>query len=562
MRTCRVDTSIVSATARVDEALKHGLLSYSPRDILNDELLARRARLPVRMNGLGIRSQADLLAPAWTGCFVQACESFTDRVNGLGEVVLPGSFPLLGHLFGDGAFNMGGARFESFVSCNTHDLSSARGLREHWAAMRARAAPEAGAAPATGPLSQGVHQAGLQASMSEDSNDHTPSCPRLQHALCDQLEQRQAEMLDEEMRRLPAVQTASMGVIPDPRLASWAEMCAIGRAFVVRHPTRSYAPMSDEFKEMIAIYMGAPSPLAAQIGVGRRVRCPSKGRENLTLDKWGFALLVGQEPRGSTDSWRSHHDAVTHVIYRDTIRAGIEGRTEVRGLFSSLLPPANARRHREDRDGLIPDALLRRPTEVDAMYKDHLHDVKIIHMGSSTYSDTMVKEKGVARCANARANKVNGQYLTKARKLDEECFPSEPDVEARPILRKLRSYPRVRGQCVGAFAECSSDIHLLLREAARCAAIRYWRQVQVGAVSVEAAVAIYSNRYRSHWGAELALQGARLRFSRAYLAAKAPTCQAGMTFGTSSVGFDPADSAQYAAEAAPILGGPPRGQDR
>ena len=87
-----------------------------------------------------------------------------------------------------------------------------------------------------------------------------------------------------------------------------------------------------------------------------------------------------------------------------------------------------------------------------------------------------------------------------------------------------------------------------------------WRQV--GAASVEAAVAIYSTRYRSHWGAELALQGARLRFSRAYLAAQAPTCQAGMTFGTSSIGFDPADSAQYAAEAAPILGGPPRGQDR
>ena len=160
-----------------------------------------------------------------------------------------------------------------------------------------------------------------------------------------------------------------------------------------------------------------------------------------------------------------------------------------------------------------------------------------------------------------RANKVNGQYLTKARKLDTERFSSEPDVEARPVLRRLRSHPRVRGQCVGAFAECSSDIHLLLREAARCAAIRYWRQV--GAVSVEAAVATYSARYRRHCGTELALQGARLRFSRAYLAFQAPTCQAGMTFGTSSIGFDPADSAQYnAAEAAPILGGPPSGQDR
>ena len=163
------------------------------------------------------------------------------------------------------------------------------------------------------------------------------------------------------------------------------------------------------------------------------------------MDKCGFALLVGQEPRGSTDSWRSHHDAVTHVIYGDATRAGIEGRTELRGLFSSLLPLANARCHRRKRDGLVPDALLRRPTEPDAVYKDHLHDVKIIHMAPSTYSDAMVKEKGVARSANARADKVNGQYLTKARKLDTECYSSELDVEARPILRGLRSYPKVRG---------------------------------------------------------------------------------------------------------------------
>ena len=106
---------------------------------------------------------------------------------------------------------------------------------------------------------------------------------------------------------------------------------------------------------------------------------------------------------------------------------------------------------------------------------------------------------------------------------------------------------------LGALAKCSSDIHLLLREAAKSAAMRYWRQV--GAASVEAAVATYSASYRRHWGAELALQGARLRFSRAYLAFQAPSCQAGMIFGTSSIGFDPADSAQYAAEAARILGG-------
>ena len=121
---------------------------------------------------------------------------------------------------------------------------------------------------------------------------------------------------------------------------------------------------------------------------------------------------------------------------------------------------ANAGRHREKRDGVVPDALLRRPTEPEALYKDHSHDMKIIHMASSNYSDAVVKEKVVARSANARADKVNGQYLTKARKLDTECFSSEHDVEARSILRRLRSYPKVRGQCVGAFAECLSLIHI------------------------------------------------------------------------------------------------------
>ena len=47
------------------------------------------------------------------------------------------------------------------------------------------------------------------------------------------------------------------------------------------------------------------------------------------------------------------------------------------------------------------------------------------------------------------------------------------------------------------------------------------------------------------------------------LAFQAPSCQAGMTFGISFISFDPADSAQYVAEAAPvIIVGPPSSQDR
>ena len=183
--------------------------------------------------------------------------------------------------------------------------------------------------------------------------------------------------------------------------------------------------------------------------------------------------------------------------------------------------------------------------------KDHLHGMKIIRMAPSTYSDDMVKEKSVAWNADARAGKVHSQYIRKAHNLNVECFSSEPDVQARPILRKQSSYLRIRGHCVGAFAVCSLDIHLLLRETVRSAVMRNWRQV--GATSVGAAFKTYSARNRRHWGAELALPGARLRVSRAHLAFESSSCRADKTCETSFVSFDLSESAQYAAKAVPIL---------
>ena len=157
-------------------------------------------------------------------------------------------------------------------------------------------------------------------------------CPRLQQALCEQIGQHQAETLDNDLRQLPAILTTSLSVVPDPRLASWAEMCAIGRAFVARHPNWGYSPMCDEFKEMTAIYIGAMaplhhSPLAAQLGVGNRVRSTTRRKTTLTLDEWGFALTINQEPAGlSTDSWKSHHAAAAYMLYNDALKAGLEGR--------------------------------------------------------------------------------------------------------------------------------------------------------------------------------------------------------------------------------------------
>ena len=91
------------------------------------------------------------------------------------------------------------------------------------------------------------------------------------------------------------------------------------------------------------------------------------------------------------------------------------------------------------------------------------------------------------------------------------------DPDARPILQRLLQYPAVRGDCVGAFGECSRDLHSLLHDTVHSAAERHWREA--GATSARAAVSVYTAIYRRRWGCETALQGARLRLSRAYLAA-------------------------------------------
>ena len=112
----------------------------------------------------------------------------------------------------------------------------------------------------------------------------------------------------------------------------------------------------------------------------------------------------------------------------------------------------------------------------------------------------------------------------------------------------------------GAFRECSADVHALLRETATAAAAREWRES--GASSHDAARAACISILRRRWGCTVALAGARLRLSRAYLAGGDRDDHDAADAGGVAAGFDFGDAARMAAEFAPILGGAPAGQRR
>ena len=101
----------------------------------------------------------------------------------------------------------------------------------------------------------------------------------------------------------------------------------------------------------------------------------------------------------------------------------------------------------------------------------------------------------------------------------------------------------------------AADVHALLRETATAAAAREWRES--GASSQDVARAAYISILRRRWGCTVALAGARLRLSRAYLVGGDRDDHDAADAGGVAAGFDFGDAARMAAEFAPVLGGAP-----
>ena len=435
-------------------------------------------------------------------------------------------------------------------------------LGARWAQMRGWLGA---ALPDHGPLSRDAAMAGARLADVDPEDGDEPQASRLQRALTRQLETHAARALDHDLRQLPAIQALG-DTVPDPRLAAWTEGCSIGRAFVAAWPAGAYSPTVTEFPEMISAYLGASSQLAARLGVGRPVRS-ARRTDRHVLDRWAFALELVPEPAGRcVDTWRTCHDAFTAVAYADALRAGIPGRAEPHGLFSDLLPPPLPGARRRRREGIVPDALLERPAATDeargAGPHRTLHDCKGVHFGPTRYQQAWVLADGDTRrshggCVDRRAALVHREYAGHARTLDRAHHGAVADPDARPIFRRLtQEFPLVRGHVFGAFRECSRDVHALLHETAAAASAREWREC--GATSADAARAAYTAVLRRRWGCTVALAGARLRLSRAYLAGGAD--QEATAAGDAATGFDFGDAAHMAAELAPMLGGAPAGQ--
>ena len=143
---------------------------------------------------------------------------------------------------------------------------------------------------------------------------------------------------------------------------------------------------------------------------------------------------------------------------KECINAGLVHDCEVYGLFSDLIPTQALRQELEwgrARQGLVPDFRLRLPTPGDL--SDSLAEMKFISAGVSWYPRG-VKGKGSDR----RAAGLQQLYKRKLVPFDTR-YHDTPAGQTGPLVRRLESYGKLEGLVVGAWGDCSKDLHSMVK---------------------------------------------------------------------------------------------------
>ena len=143
------------------------------------------------------------------------------------------------------------------------------------------------------------------------------------------------------------------------------------------------------------------------------------------------------------------------------------------------------------------------------------YDVKVVHVGVSTYADTNGAAAARGAAVNSRARRVVGEYERHARRIDEHCAGTHAGGDG-PVLRRLHEVS-VMGLAVGAFGEApDDDAHKLLGLVATTGAAERWRDAM--APSPLGYRSVLVAQLRRVWGCFFARENARLELARLALA--------------------------------------------
>lgn len=429
-------SQVKSAAERMD-ALQNRILdnlagNHIPMEALNNEwaislpvpdsTLQNRSyqhwviRQPVKMGGLGIRSNVETSLAAYIGGLEQALPHF------VGE---GGICKQLRTVVGD---MDGESRWKLLLQsgCRT-----GQELAKAWSTLKQEAQQCSTylGKEIEGPLSANVEDAGHGAKDGSTRKKLIAAREEVRGAV---MNESLSRMTNQKRRAVVAWQNR------DKLSSSWLS-CLPG-------PDGMSSPA---FAEALAMTLCMPSPVCKdRVGavVGKR-----------TVDIFGDNIMSAALPG---DHWRTRHDKLKMTINSLCTWARLPTTCEVWGLFSHLIPNEAMSRIEggRKRQGLVPDFRLEMPS-ITGGTEYRLAELKIISCCDTWYKPSASSN---TRATEKRAKGLQMEYHRKAKKVDHDLLGVAAG-EKGPLERRLDEFGNLIGLCFGAWGEASTDVHNLIQ---------------------------------------------------------------------------------------------------
>ena len=373
-------------------------------------------RQPVKMGGLGIRSNVETRLPAFIGGLEQSVPHFV----GEGGICLQ-----LSKILGDFEYE---PRWKTLIESGSRtgkEFSSAWDILKHEAYQCSVYLGE----DIKGSLAVDASAAGQGATDGSTRRKITAEREELRGAV-----------INESIARMPTNKTRAV--------TAWRNRDKLSSSWLSCLPGPD-GLSSQAFAEAMSLILCMPSPACKN-----RVGC-TVGKK--AVDIFGDNIMAASLPG---DHWRTRHDKIKMAINSLCTWARLPTTCEVWGLFSHMIPNEALSRIESGRkrQGLVPDFRIEMPSETGGTtYR--LAELKVISCCDTWYKPVST---GSVRGTEKRANGLQMEYIRKARKIDQ-IRNKLANGEKGPVEQRLMEFGDLIGLCFGAWGEASTDVHNLVQ---------------------------------------------------------------------------------------------------
>ena len=409
-------------------------------------------RSPIKLRGFGLRSLVQSIPAAFIGGVERSVSAFP----GEGGVCRK-----LEHLLGGGA--EGAEWWRHLIGSN---VRTGREYQETWRFLQeeARQCSEFLGKELDGVIAAGVDIAAELGEGASSRQGVTEQREELREAVL-----REGLLRHHDQRARPAI--------------AYPQLDKLSTAWKLGLPGPTSGLTTIVFREVMAMHLFLPS-LACKGVLGQRV-----GTQGAIAGPFGDEIMCCNQLPG--DSWRWRHDEVKLCIMKMCNDSKIRADAEVFGLFRDLIPAelthqGGELQHARQRVGLTPDLLLRLPTPDGVT--DRLGELKAMSAGVTRYPPGRTEKQ-----ADRRGRELPASYRRPLERLDQDYRGTLPG-ETGPLVARLQGFGDLLCLVVGAWGDCSADLHTLVQTCAESRVEHLCRST--GRPEMEGQLSVIVSQYR------------------------------------------------------------------